>query len=80
MIGRNCEESLSEVLNLMISAKSLEDELSALTLKIEKQANIVGEKFSHKPQQTSGFFRSLKMRIYKSLITRIPRPMPEVPI
>ena len=73
-------QSVSAVLNLMISAKSFEEELSALTLKIENQANIVGESLSHKPQQTPGFFRSLKMRIYKSLITRMPRPMPEVPI
>ena len=79
-IGGNCVESVSEVLNLMISAKSFEEELSALTLKIANQANIVGESLSHKPQQTPGFFRSLKMRIYKSLITRMPRPMPEVPI
>ena len=75
-----CEESVSEVINLMLDARSFEEDLNALERDVRRRAIGVENSFCTKPKQLPGFFMKLKSRFYKSLNHRLPRPLPEIPI
>jgi hypothetical protein len=71
------EKSVSEILNLMLETKSKEDRLKDFFHKLEKerkQALYYPDKKNH---AFPGFFKTLKERFFKSLLTR---SRPRVPV
>lgn len=75
-----CEESIGEILNLMLSTRRKEESLKSLFKQVENQKNSTVLGFDHNPKRAPSFFQNLKFRIYKSFKHRIPKSFPEVPV
>jgi hypothetical protein len=78
--SRICEESVSEILNLMLSTKKNQECLRNLFTQIKDRADQAKIPFQEANPQAPKFFKNLKSKIFNSINQRIPRPWPEVPV
>jgi hypothetical protein len=78
--SRICEESVSEILNLMLSTRKNEECLRDLFTQIKDRAEQAKIPFKEANPQSPKFFKNLKFKIFNSINQRIPRPWPEVPV
>ena len=78
--SRICEESVSEILNLMLSTRKNEECLRDLFTQIKDRADQAKIPFKEANPQAPKFFKNLKSKIFNSINQRIPRPWPEVPV
>jgi hypothetical protein len=78
--SRICEESVSEILNLMLSTRKNEECLRDLFTQIKDRAEQAKIPFKEANPQAPKFFKNLKSKIFNSINQRIPRPWPEVPV
>ena len=78
--SRICEESVSEILNLMLSTRKNEECLQDLFTQIKDRADQAKIPFQEANPQAPKFFKNLKSMIFNSINQRIPRPWPEVPV
>jgi hypothetical protein len=78
--SRICEESVSEILNLMLSTRKNKECLRDLFTQIKDRAEQAKIPFKEANPQAPKFFKNLKSKIFNSINQRIPRPWPEVPV
>ena len=78
--SRICEESVSEILNLMLSTKKNQECLRDLFTQIKDRADQAKLPFKEAHSHAPKFFKNLKSKIFNSINQRIPRPWPEVPV
>jgi hypothetical protein len=78
--SRICEESVSEILNLMLSTRKNKECLRDLFTQIKDRAEQAKIPFKEANPQAPKFFKNLKSKIFNSINQRIPKPWPEVPV
>ena len=74
------QQSIKEILNLMMQVRSEEDRLKELSRKIQSNSERSKLFSDLNKNRGSSFFRKLRSSFNKRFNLKIPRPLPEVPV
>ena len=75
-----CQESIQEILNLMLEVEKRKDELVHLSKAVRNRVPIVHKSRQGDNHRLPRFFINLKSKILKQFKESIPRPLPEIPV
>jgi hypothetical protein len=75
-----CQESMLEILNLMLEVEKRKDELVHLSKEVRNRVPIVHKSRQGDNHRLPSFFKNLKFKILKQFKESIPRPLPEIPV
>lgn len=81
MVGSNvCQESIEEILNLMLEVEKRKDELVHLSKAVRNRVPLIHQSRQGGNHRLPRFFINLKSKILKQFKESIPRPLPEIPV
>ena len=75
-----CEESISEILSLMLIVRSEEENLQELSREVYSQSKKSALFYQPSRYQPQSFFKKLSSKFYSKLKLKSPRPLPELPV
>ena len=75
-----CQESLQEIISLMLDVQIRKDELTELSHKVFEKTPLLNHGKSFPKSRVPEFFKNMKSKFYKHSKLILPRSLPEVPI